>query len=97
MTTSVTLRGLSTTIFTDDGLDEVLVQVGDARGDAWIEGGKVVKVVAADGIVFAGAGTSLIRPAGFKVTDMCDLRALTKQIADRQDAHDDLYLHLHAA
>lgn len=95
--TTVTLSGLRTTITTGGAPDQVLMQPGDALGDAWVEGGKVVKVVAADGIVFAGAWTTLIRPAGFNVTDMCDLHALAKRIDNQQEEQGALYLHLHAA
>lgn len=81
MTTTVTLTGLTTTIFADGGFDEVLHQVGAVTGDCWTVGGKVVKVVAPDGIEFAGPSGRLIRPDGFNVTDICDLTKLARDIA----------------
>lgn len=85
-TTTVTLTGLSTTIFADEGMNEKLIQVGAVTGECFIEGGKVVKVLASDGVVFAGKGTTLIRPDGYDVTDLCDLAKLAKQIdGDREE------------
>lgn len=84
MTTSVTLTGLKTTIYTDEGMDEVLVQRGAVTGDCWLEGGHVVKVVAPDGITFAGPSGTLTRPYNFNVTDLCDLAQLARDI--RADA-----------
>lgn len=85
MTTTTTLTGLSTTIYAAEGFDEVLIQVGAVTGECFIVGGKVVKVLAADGVVFAGKGTTLIRPDGYDVTDLCDLDKLARQIKDEAD------------
>jgi hypothetical protein len=92
MTTTVTLTGLTTTIFADEGFDEVLKQVGAVTGDCWMVGRKVVKVVAPDGIEFSGPSGRLIRPDGFNVTDICDLEQLARDIAASKAERDELAL-----
>lgn len=88
--TTATLTGLSTTIYVGEGFDETLIQVGAVTGECFIEGGKVVKVLAADGVVFAGKGTTLIRPDGYDVTDLCDLVKLAKQIKDDREEREEM-------
>lgn len=95
MTTTITLTGLKTTIYAEEGMDEVLKQVLAVSADCWIEGGKVVKVVVPDGIVFAGPSGSLVRPDGYNVTYMCDLAAIAKQIADDQEERDEMLMDAH--
>lgn len=90
--TTATLKDLTTTIFADEGFDEVLKQVRPVTGDCWLVGGKVVKVVAPDGIVFAGPSGRLIRPDGFNVTDICDLAQLARDIAAEKAERDEQLL-----
>ena len=85
MTISVILSGLTTTIYADDGMDEVLVQERAVSVDCWLDVGRVVKVVAPDGITFSGATGSLRRPSGFNLTELCDLAKLARDISGERE------------
>ncbi len=80
MTQTATITSLKSTIFADGGMDEVLTQKSPILADCWMEGKRVVKVVAPDGIVFAGPSGELRRPDNFDITDLCDLAQLAREI-----------------
>lgn len=82
---STTISGLRTTIFADEGVDEILVQTGAVNVDCWISNGCVTRVVAPDGITFSGKAGTLSRADNFNVTELCDLAKLAKQIEDERD------------
>lgn len=86
MIASTTITGLKTTIFADEGFDEVLVQTGAVNVDCWMQNGVVTKVVAPDGITFSGKAGTLTRPDNFDVTGLCDLVELATRIrAEREE------------
>lgn len=85
MIQSTTISGLHTTIYADEGFDEVLVQTGAVNVDCWISNGRVTRVVAPDGITFSGKAGTLSRPDNFDVTELCDLAKLAKQIEKECD------------
>lgn len=77
---STTISGLRTTIFADEGMDEVLVQTSAVNVDVWIKERRVTCVLAPDGITFSGQSGTLSRPDNYNVTGLCDLEALLRQV-----------------
>lgn len=80
MIIGTTITGLKTTIYADDGFDEVLVQTAAVSADCEFIGGQLVRVTAPDGITFSGNGTTITRPDGFDITGLCDLAAVARQV-----------------
>jgi len=95
MIIATTLIDLATTIFADEGMNEVLRQSGAVTADCWMEGGRVVKVTCPDGITFRGPSGTLTRPDNFNVTDLCDLPALARQIAADKVERDEQQIAAH--
>ena|SRR5471032_335463 len=84
----IPVRGLTATISVHGDLDVTLQQVGVVSVSCYIEGrgNKPFKVTADDGIEFGGAGVLLSLPAAYNVTEICDLAALEREIADLVEA-----------
>lgn len=54
--------------------------VGPVEVECWIGGGKVCRVVALDGLTFAGVGMKVQLSGRFDMTELVDLEALAQQI-----------------
>lgn len=87
------VKNLKSTISLDGGMDIELVQVGAAQVDIELDGARIVSVKAPLGVVFAGSCGRLVREDYCDITDLCDLAALRKQLADEQEERDEVLIH----